>query len=55
VFIGVDVRDVDSEEGVREVVAGGEGWVGEVGVDYEDGDEGEDEAEAEAVEAKVGV
>jgi hypothetical protein len=49
----VHVVQVDAEEGIGQDARAR--WVGKVSVDYEERDEGEDEAEAEAVEADEGV
>lgn len=49
----VDARQVDAETRVRE--PGGGGGVGEVEVDYYEGDGGEDDAETEVVEPNIGV
>lgn len=49
----VDAGRVDAEEGVGEPAW--ERGITEVGVDYEDGEEGEQDAIPETVEADVGV
>jgi len=49
VLVFVHVAEKEAEEGVREYPR--DSRVGEVAVDYEDGDEGEEQVEAEGVEA----
>lgn len=51
----MDPRNVDAEEGVREETACGESGVGEVDVDDEDREDGEDDPVAEIVETVIGV
>ncbi|EHK97539.1 hypothetical protein M7I_6692 [Glarea lozoyensis 74030] len=53
VFGFMHILQIDPEEGVREPGRGG--GIGEIGVDDEDGEEREQDVEADAVEADVGV